>query len=81
VAKGQATSFNDRCGGALGSVTQHYVPYVISQHLLAVCYYGTNYADEFTVFDTYREYVRANGYCNDIKVPTKEQVAAQGKGK
>jgi len=81
VQKGQATSFNDRCGGSLGSVTQHYVPYVISQHLLAVCYYGKNYADEFTVFDTYREYVRANGYCDDIKVPTKEQVAAQGKGK
>jgi len=81
VQKGQATSFNDRCGGSLGSVTQHYVPYVISQHLLAVCYYGKNYADEFTVFDTYREYVRANGYCDDIKVPTKEQVAAQGQGK
>ncbi|MDP2309660.1 MAG: hypothetical protein Q8P18_26810 [Pseudomonadota bacterium] len=81
VAKGQATDFNDRCGGFLGSVTQHYVPYVISQHLLAVCYYGANYADEFTVFAPYRTFVRSNGYCNDIKVPTKEQVAAQGKGK
>ncbi|MDP2314745.1 MAG: hypothetical protein Q8P41_17710 [Pseudomonadota bacterium] len=76
-----AENFLDRCGGSLGSVTQHYVPYVISQHLLAVCYYGSNYADEFTVFDSYREFVRANGYCNDIRVPTKEQVAAQGKGK
>lgn len=79
--KGQATSFNDRCGGKLGSVTQHYVPYVIAQHLLAVCYYGTNYADEFTVFDDYRPFVRGNGYCTGIRVPTKEQVAAQGKGK
>jgi hypothetical protein len=79
VAKGQAQGFSDRCGGYLGSVTQHYVPYVIAQHLLAVCYYGANYADEFTVFDTYRSFVRGTGYCTDIRVPTKEQVAAQGK--
>lgn len=81
VQKGQAENFNDRCGGYLGNVTQHYVPYVIAQHLLAVCYYGANYADEFTMFDDYRQYVRGNGYCKDIEVPTKEQVAAKGKGK
>ena len=81
VQKGQATSFADACGGHVPSVTQHYVPYVIAQHLLAVCYYGTNYADEFSVFDDYRQYARGNGYCSDIRVPTKEQVAAQGKSK
>ncbi len=81
VAKGQAKDFTDRCGGYLGSVTQQYVPYVIAQHLLAVCYYGSNYAGELSAFDDYRKYVRGNGYCKDIRVPTKEQVASQRKGK
>jgi hypothetical protein len=77
---GQAKNFNDRCGGHLGSVTQHYVPYVIAQHLLAVCYYGSNYARDFEVFKDYQEYVGGNGYCTDIRVPTREQVDAKRKG-
>ena len=80
TAKGQATGFNDRCGGYLGSVTQMYVPYVIAQHLLAVCYYGANYADASPVFDSYRPYVRGTGYCTDIKVPTKDEVAQHSGG-
>jgi len=75
VAKGQAQNFNDRCGGYLANVTQMYVPYVLAQHMLAVCYYGTNYSDEFKVFGDYRTYVRGNGYCTDIKVPTREEIA------
>lgn len=75
VAKGQAANFNDRCGGYLANVTQMYVPYVVAQHMLAVCYYGTNYADEFKVFEGWRSYVRGDGYCADIKVPTREEIA------
>ena len=81
VQKGQATGFNDRCGGYLGSVTQHYVPYVIAQHFLAVCYYGANYADKYNAFDQYREFVRGSGYCTEIRVPTREQVQQHGSGK
>jgi hypothetical protein len=79
TAKGQSTGFLDRCGGYLGSVTQQYVPYVIAQHLLAVCYYGANYAGEYSVFDGYKQYVRGNGFCTDIKVPTKEEIAQRSK--
>jgi hypothetical protein len=75
VAKGQAQNFNDRCGGYLANVTQMYVPYVLAQHMLAVCYYGTNYSDDFKVFGDYRTYVRGNGYCKDIKVPTRDEIA------
>lgn len=75
VSKGQAQSHNDRCGGYLGSVTQMYVPYVVAQHMLAVCYYATNYADEFKVFEPWRTYVRGNGFCGDIKVPTRDEIA------
>lgn len=74
TCKGNAKSFLDRCEGSLGSVTQVYVPYVIAQHMLAVCYYGTNYADEFPAFAEFRNYVRGTGYCTDIDVPTKEEI-------
>jgi hypothetical protein len=81
TAAGQAKDHLDRCGGALGNVTQKYVPYVIAQHLLAVCYYGTNYADD-EAFAPYRQYVRGNGYCTDIDVPSREDVAKHaGKAK
>ena len=81
VAKGQAKDFTDRCGGALGSVTQHYVPYVIAQHLLAVCYYGANYASDIPAFQEYAKYLRSGGYCKDIRVPSRAEVESQRKGK
>jgi hypothetical protein len=78
---GQAKDHLDRCGGVLGNVTQKYVPYIVAQHLLAVCYYGTNYADD-EAFAPYRAYVRGNGYCKDIKVPSREDIAKHsGKAK
>ncbi len=72
---GDAKDFSDRCGGKLGAVTQQYVPYVIAQHLLAVCYYGTHYADEFEAFQEYREHVRGTGYCTSMfQIPTPDQI-------
>lgn len=78
--KGQIGNQNNRCGGKLGSITQYYVPYVIAQHLLAVCYYGKNYADDNKAFSDYRQFLRGNGYCTDIKVPTREEVAQRASG-
>ncbi len=80
VQQGQAQNFNDRCGGYLANVTQMYVPYVVSQHLLATCYYAANYAEEFKVFEEYRTYLTGTGYCRDIKVPTREEIARRGGG-
>lgn len=79
----EAGNFNARCGGKLASVTQMYVPHIIGAHLLAVCYFGKNYASEFPVFSDYSQFNRAKGYCTDIKVPDKDEVAkrAQGMGK
>ena len=71
---------NDTCGGYLAKETQHYVHYIIAYQLLAACYYGKNYADDYPVFSEYREYSRANGYCKDINVPTKEEVQKRMKG-
>ncbi len=69
---------NNRCGGYLPSVTQTYVPYVIARHLVAVCYYGTNYAT-MPEFKEYAAYTR--GYCKGIKVPTPEEVRQHTGGK
>ncbi len=71
---------NDSCGGYLAKETQHYVHYIIAYQLLAACYYGKNYADDYPVFSDYREFSRANGYCKDIAVPTKEEVQKHMKG-
>jgi hypothetical protein len=69
-----ASSFNDSCGSYLPSVTQVYVPYVIAAHLVAVCYYGTNYGTDpdYPEFKPYQAY--ASGYCKEIKVPTPDDV-------
>ncbi len=69
--------FNAGCGGYLPSVTQTYVPYVIAQHMLAVCYYGQNYS-EMPEFAPYAKYTV--GYCSRIGVPTPEAVRARKGG-
>lgn len=78
MIKENIESINDRCGSYLPAVTQTYVPYVIAQHLLAVCYYGKNYAD-LPEFAPYAKYTV--GYCDAIKVPTAEEVQAWKGGK
>jgi hypothetical protein len=72
-----AEDINATCGSYLPNVTQTYVPYVIAQHLLAACYYGKNYGS-MKEFSDYRKLVAGDGYCNAIKVPTPEEVAAHG---
>jgi hypothetical protein len=66
---------NTRCGeSVMVKETQHYVPLIIAQHILAACYYGTNYPDfEVEGEKVFRAYadnlVQGNGYCTTIKVP------------
>lgn len=70
----------DRKGSALPPETQHYAYTIIAEHLLAVCYYGQNYADQHKVFADYKQYTKGGGYCNDLKIPTSDEVKAY-KGK
>ncbi len=73
MIKENIENINERCGSYLPAVTQTYVPYVIAQHLLAVCYYGKNYSS-LPEFASYAKYTV--GYCAAIKVPTSEEVQA-----
>ena len=67
---------NDRGGGKLGKETQPYVYLIISQHILAACYYGLNYSKE-DVFEPYAKLTVGTGYCTGIDVPTKEETRAR----
>lgn len=78
MIKENIENINERCGSYLPAVTQTYVPYVIAQHLLAVCYYGKNYGDQ-PEFAPYARYTI--GYCAAIKVPTAAEVQAWKGGK
>ncbi len=78
MIKDDIQNINNRCDGYLPSVTQSYVPYVIAQHLLAVCYYGTHYSD-MPEFKDYAKYSAT--YCTKIKVPSPDQVLANSGSK
>ncbi len=56
------------CNSVLPAQTQHYVYPIIATHILAACYYGKNYFDQFKAFEPYRELV-ASGYCSDFPIP------------
>ena len=62
----------DGCGSTLHRETQHYAYAIIAQHLLAVCYYGQNYAD-MPEFRVWKDYARGDGYCTRIQIPTSEE--------
>jgi len=69
---------SDMCKSKLWPQTQHYAYTIISQHLLAACYYGKNYQDkyeEFRNWDTILE-----GYCSDLGIPDKTTVRQWGGG-
>jgi hypothetical protein len=74
VQKLDAENINARCGSYVPNVTQTYVPLVIAQHLVAACYYGSNYASSVPEFEKYRQHVVGNGYCSALDVPTPEDV-------
>jgi len=62
-------------GSVLPPETQHYVYTVVAEHLLAVCYYGLNYADQIPAFREYAAYTEGDGYCTRLTVPEAETVA------
>jgi len=66
--------FNKLCGGRLANHAQHYAYNIVAQHILAVCYYATNYGSS-EPFNQWRDYIRGDGYCANIKVPSAEQVS------
>jgi hypothetical protein len=68
------------CGAVLPAETQHYVYPIIAQHLLAVCYYATNYGDE-PAFKPWREYVtESDSYCKQFKIPSRTDAASWRQG-
>lgn len=71
-----AEHFNKLCGGRLANHAQHYAYNIVAQHMLAVCYYATNYGSQ-APFNRWRDYIRGDGYCTRLQVPTQEQVAAR----
>jgi hypothetical protein len=58
----------DRCGGMVPNQTQHYAYSVVAQHLLAVCYYATNFPGE-PAFEEWMPFTDRHGYCSQLVVP------------
>lgn len=68
---------DDRCGGFLWKETQHYAYNIVAQHLLAVCYYAKNHGSR-PEFSKWRDYIRGDGYCQNIQTPDPEQIKNRG---
>ncbi|MFT4978760.1 MAG: hypothetical protein ACI8S6_004670 [Myxococcota bacterium] len=66
-----------RCGGYLPNQTQHYGYNIVAQHLLAVCYYATNYGSE-EVFKDWTQYTFGDGYCTQLSVPESGSFREEG---
>lgn len=61
---------NKRCGGKLPAQGQRYAYTVIAQHVLATCFYGKYYADQFPVFQDWERGATAEGgWCRDVVAP------------
>jgi hypothetical protein len=60
------------CGSKLAQETQHYGYTILAQHILAVCYYGKNYRDQFEEFRSWDSLLK--GYCEGFAIPTARQV-------
>lgn len=56
--------------------TQHYAYGIVGSHMLAVCYYGRNYADN-DVFKKWTHYWGPGGYCEKLGVPSSGEVRAR----
>jgi hypothetical protein len=72
-AKGQDDS---GCANFLNPDTQVYVPTVVADFLLGVCYYARN-AEAFGWEDAARDwgkYLEPGGFCDELHVPTREEV-------
>lgn len=63
-------------GSRIHPQTQHYAYSIVSQHLLAVCYYGKNYEADFEAFRRWETVL--DGYCTKFAIPTRETVKQWG---
>ncbi|MFT7518193.1 MAG: hypothetical protein ACI9MC_000323 [Kiritimatiellia bacterium] len=58
-----------QCGAMLAAETQHYGYTILAQHVLAACYYGKNYRDEFEEFRSWDSLLEGEGYCTRFAIP------------
>jgi len=61
------------CGSMLHRETQHYSYNVLAQHMLAVCYYATNYGGR-SEFRDWSAYTAEEAYCSRFQVPQADAV-------
>jgi len=62
------------CGSTLFPETQHYAYNIIAQHILAACYYGKNYEDQYEAYRNW-ESLLDEGYCTRFAIPTSQTVS------
>jgi hypothetical protein len=67
-------------GSKLHPETQHYVYSVVAQHLLAVCYYASNYPEDRAFSDWTHNVTDADGYCRQFAVPSASDVRSRTRG-
>lgn len=63
------------CGSKLFPETQHYAYNIIAQHILAACYYGKNYSDQYEAYRSW-DSLLDEGYCTQFAIPTKQTVSS-----
>ena len=68
------------CDALLMAESQHYAYTIVAQHTLAVCYYAKNYGED-PAFQPWRFYAGSDGYCDQFKIPTKDEVRSRRKGR
>jgi len=61
------------CGSRLAQESQHYAYTILAQHILAVCYYGKNYKEQFEEFRSWDSLL--SGYCEGFAIPSAQQVS------
>jgi hypothetical protein len=67
-------------GSKLPPETQHYVYSVVAQHLLAVCYYASNYPEDRAFADWRHHVSDEDGYCRQFEVPSSSDVRSRKGG-
>ena len=69
----------EECDPPLNETVRRYISGVIAAHILAVCYYGSNYATD-PVFRPWSKYT--DGYCTELEVPSRADLTTEwGEGR
>ena len=68
-------------GSELAAETQHYAYSTVAFHLIAVCYYATNYPED-RAFKAWRHHVTAkDGYCREFDIPSPQDATRRRSAK